>query len=366
MKKLIVSICAFIGLFIIACNKNERSINNAQQKEIYLDLSDTAGVYFNNSYPTLIDKKITLGRVLFYDKHLSLNNAVSCGSCHKQQFAFADNTPLSRGFEGKMSSRNSLPIQNLLQLNSLTPIQNTSFIIGSLLWDSREVSLKQMVLRPVNNHIEMGIKDMNALTEKLNALSYYNGLVNDAYETDVITPEIIAESLSWFLASIRSDSSRFDLHNTNNGTLTALELQGMNLFTTKYDCVSCHMPFQPYNGNIGGSDIGLDLTPTDIGMAAVGTGKSGAFRIPNLHNVGVTAPYMHDGRFQSLDEVLDHYSHGIQPSAQLDERLKGADDKPLRMNISSSEKKALIAFLNSMTDYTMLTNSNYSNPFKTR
>lgn len=367
MKKLSISVCTIALLFAVACNKNDKTTNNVSSKEVYLDLSDTAGNYYNGQFATDIDKKITLGRVLFYDTRLSLNNAVSCASCHKQQYAFADDIALSRGFEGRMTGRNSIAIQNLLPNNSFVPTTQMNFFTGSLFWDSRENNLKDMVLRPIANHVEMGIEDISTLPAKLSSIEHYNWLLAQAYPFDnEMTVEMIAESMSWFLISIKSDSSRFDLYNRTKQGFTGLELTGMNLFITKYDCAGCHVPFMPYNGNAGGSNIGLDATPKDKGMAAVGTGQEGAFRIPNLKNVAVTAPYMHDGRFKDLNEVLEHYSRGIMPAANLDDRLKDADKKPIRMNISENEKMAIIAFLNTMTDYSLLTKPQYSNPFRTR
>lgn len=368
MKKLTISLCTLSFLFVVACSKNDKTANNAPQKEVYLDLSDTAGNYYNGHIATEIDKKITLGRVLFYDTHLSLNNAVSCASCHKQQFAFADNAALSRGFEGRMTGRNSMAIQNLLPNNSFIPTSQMNFRTGPLFWDSRENNLEDMVLRPIANHVEMGIADISSLPAKLSTLEYYKGLVAQAYpfQPAEMTVDMIAESMAWFLISIKSDSSRLDKYNMTNEGLTALELSGMNLFVTKYNCINCHRPFTPYNGNVGGSNIGLDAVLKDKGMAAVGTGDDGEFRIPNLKNVAVTAPYMHDGRFNTLDEVLEHYSKGIMPAANLDDRLKGADNNPMRMNISDNEKAAIIAFLNTMTDYSILTKPTYSNPFKTK
>lgn len=368
MKKVTLAAALAIVATIVACNKNEQAKTNGPVKEVYLDLSDTAGVYYNNSFRTSADAKVAVGRVLFYDAHLSVNNTISCASCHKQQFAFSDNTAFSRGFEGRMTGRNSPPIQNLTLANkSFQPIKETfSFSSVPLFWDSREVSLKDMVLRPINNHVEMGIADMSTLPAKLQELPYYKELVKDAYGTETITLDIIAESFAWFLSSIEATESRFDKFNRQEGGFTAQELYGRSLFVTKYDCASCHTPTGSYTGNEGGSNIGLDAQPRDRGMAAVNTGEEGAFKIPNLHNVAVTGPYMHDGRFKTLDEVIEHYSTNIQAHPQLDERLRNLNGAPRRMNITQTEKEALIAFLNTMTDYRMLTKKVYSNPFKTR
>lgn len=367
MKNL--TLLALGALLFASCDKKEALVNNKPETEVYLDLSDTSGYYFNKHSRTSIDNKITLGRVLFYDGQLSLNNAVSCASCHKQEFAFSDNVAFSRGFEGRLTGRNSMPIQRFSNSGLLSVGGVTKVNAGSLFWDGRVQDLNEMVLMPVANHVEMGIENIAELSQKLSRLPYYPGLVRDAYGDSIITADRISEALVWFLVSIRSDSSRFDKHNKRKSVddFTAQELWGEQLFVTKYNCINCHMPFQPYTGMEGGSDIGLDLEPKDKGQGAIfGPQWNGSFRIPDLHNVAITAPYMHDGRFKTLDEVLEHYSKGVQDSKNLDERLKDMYGKPMRMNISKDEKAALIAFLNTMTDPVMRTKSVYSNPFRTR
>lgn len=370
MKKITVSLGLLSLVIIAACNKNEQSSGNPPAKEVYLDLSDTSGKYFTGNYSKQYDKKAILGRVLFYDNHLSLNNAVSCASCHKQQFAFADNAAFSRGFEGRMTGRNSPPIQNLMKTKTIqTGNTDNNFSFMTLFWDGRETNLKTMVLRPVANHVEMGITDINDLPEKLNNLGYYKGLVKDAYNTEALSTDIISESISFFLLSIKADSSRFDLAMRNEIELTAEEKYGQSLFDTKYHCSGCHNPAgQFYHRDISSSNIGLDAETKDRGMGAVQLNKEmdGAFRTPDLTNIALTAPYMHDGRFNTLNDVLQHYSKGIQGHPNLDERLKDEYGKPMRMNISETERTAIIAFLDTRTDYSITTEPKYSNPFKTK
>lgn len=316
----------------------------------------------NNQVPTL-------GRVLFYDPRLSVNNSVSCSSCHKQAYAFSDNVTLSRGFQGKLTFRNSLPIQNVTGGFNL----GDPGIIGplgqpSLFWDGREKILNVMVLRPITNHVEMGIDDLDALAGKLSKLSDYQTLFTNAYGSSEVTQDKIADALSQFVASIRSSHSRADLAFTGGAQLTALESEGRDLFFNKYNCNSCHQT-QDLNGyQMGGGfvNIGLDQRSADPGFADV-TGSDldqGKFRIPTLRNIALTAPYMHDGRFSSLDEVLDHYSHGINDDPNLDQRLRSFNGAPVRFNITDQERQAIKAFLNTLTDYQMITDPKFSNPFR--
>jgi cytochrome c peroxidase len=143
------------------------------------------------------------------------------------------------------------------------------------------------------------------------------------------------------------------------------------LFFTKYDCSSCHLSVTiPAGYGVFGMtsnfmNIGLDENYFDKGLGAL-TGNpndDGKFKIPSLRNIALTAPYMHDGRFSTLSEVLDHYSHGIASSANLDERLKGSNNQPIQMNISEQEKAAVIAFLETLTDYSMIQDVRFSSPF---
>ncbi|HLO70110.1 MAG TPA: cytochrome c peroxidase [Flavipsychrobacter sp.] len=366
MKKLILltSVSVFLGIYAISCKKDNAT--QYSDKEVYLDLSDSNAVYFyqHNYLNSTVNKTAVLGRVLFYDRHLSLNNSVSCASCHKQAYGFADNVALSNGFENVKTDRNSSHITNIIGVKSFNNISSVSAL---LFWDGRQTSLTDMVTKPIGNHVEMGISDISTLPQKLAALPYYKELFKRAYGTSEITVERIAGALGTFLSAINSDSTRFDkvkIYRTVQ--YTALEEEGWQLFNVKYNCASCHhLGTGTYFQN-GFEDIGLDDSCKDMGRGAISLRSfdNGKFKTPNLKNVAVTGPYMHDGRFKTLKDVLNHYSDGIKNSANLSEKLKDANDKPLRMKISDGEKDALIAFLNTLTDYKLLTDSKFSDPFK--
>jgi cytochrome c peroxidase len=302
-----------------------------------------------------------LGRVLFYDSHLSVNNSISCATCHKQNFGFSDNVAHSLGFENMETSRNSPPIQNLTSINSL-------------FWDGRESDLTNMVLKPIFNHVEMGMNDADAIVQRVQNLPYYPDLFTAANGNPEITVNKIAIALRAFISNFRSSNTRFDSERLGFISFTALETQGEELFFTKYKCNNCHQVTTP-NGyedpppSAGGGDgfinIGLDINYTDNGRADF-TGNPddiGKFKTASLRNVALTAPYMHDGRFATLEEVIDHYSHGVQSHPNLDLRLRDSDANAMRMDITASEKQALIAFLNTLTDYSMVTNKDFASPF---
>ncbi len=370
MKKVlsIVIIAGFIAA-MVSCHKNTDAPAGATK----LVLPATTARYYNEttqySNPS-INEKATLGRVLFYDGHLSLNNAISCASCHKQELGFADNIRFSTGYEGRLTGRNS---QSIANLSGQDTFFSNNFIANPstpLFWDGRETSVKNLINRPITNHIEMGIADASVLPGKLSALPFYPPLFAKAYDGDsTITSDRISECVTAFLISIQAHNTKLDKYLAGDNTaLNSMELQGMKLFTDKYNCEGCHRVMSGQYFMSGFIDIGLDENYTDIGNGAVtkNTSDYGKFAVPSLRNIALTAPYMHDGRFKTLDDVLNHYSHGIQNSPNLNEVLRDySTNQPRTMNITESDKKMLIAFLNSLTDYNMVSDPKFSNPFKT-
>ena len=334
----------------------------------------------NGGWGSSDNNKATLGRVLFYDQSLSVNHTIACASCHKQNLGFADNVAFSTGFNNKLTGRNSMAIVNI----------NPG---SSLFWDLRENSVTSMVLKPIQNHIEMGFDQMNLVAARLNQIPYYNGLVTKAFGDAQLTPDRIAEALSQFVMALSSSNTRFDRWNNSyrtNNVLTALELEGSTLFNDKLPCSGCH------SGNdIGGwgmANIGLDMNYKDKGATGwspmfggpfedgnknsfPNTGE-GFFKIPSLRNIEYSAPYMHDGRFKTLEQVVDHYNGNIQNHKDLDWRLKTTRDSktgqnrttdgPIRWNLTQHEKTALVAYLKTFSDPVLLSDVKYSNPFQLR
>jgi cytochrome c peroxidase len=373
MKKL-YGIFAIASIAAIAYSCTKSSSGNSGT--VYLDLPTTVYTYDATPYPTKkVDHKATLGRVLFYDTHLSLNNAISCGSCHHQTSGFADNVAFSVGYEGRLTGRNSRGFANIT--GTTLRFDNINSKSVPLFWDGRENVLQNLISRPITNHVEMGITDFSAMPEKLSNLDYYNQLFINAYGNSTITTDRISECVAMFVASITSHNSRFDQFmgtNISSGqpahpeVYSANEYAGYNLFINKYHCQNCHRIFTSYYTNADFIDIGLDQNYTDKGIGTITgyTKDNGKFRVPGLRNVSLTAPYMHDGRFKTLDEVMNHYSHGINNSENLSSMLKDNDGKAKSFNISDADKESLIAFLGTLTDYTMITDPKYSNPFKVK
>jgi len=366
MKKIII--ISFIALAIAISFQCTKSKPNTKAEAIKLELPETPYAYNVSQSPTgnsinlyedgsVIDnKKATVGRVLFYDKALSLHNNIACASCHLQKAGFADVSAFSNGFNGETTTRNSMAISNLFEERSI-----------GYFWDLREKKIESMVLKPIENHIEMGFDRVDLIAEKISNLTYYKELFKKYYGDEDINTKRIQESLGTFLFSIVSTNSKFDEGLKNNfANYTTQEKNGKALFLAN-NCNSCHLisktPLFPssYGGGNGGSNtvgnIGLEATNSDNGIG-------GSYKIPRLKNIALTAPYMHDGRFKTLEEVLEHYSHNIKPNPNLSSNLKVTNGTPKQFNFSPQNKLDLIAFLNTLTDQNLLIDPKFSNPFR--
>lgn len=332
---------------------------------------------------------ITLGRVLFYDTKLSVNNTVSCGTCHKQRAAFSDVTALSRGFEDKMTHRNTPPVINAMMMNDL-------------FWDSRSHSVQDLVLKPVQHEVEMGMESMGILTQKLSRTEYYPELFRKAFGSVYISEANIQEALTQFVQSMISAGSKYDKGLDNDFVdFNPMEKMGYEVFrSTKAKCATCHSepnftvssfiqtnPTLDINGNfflspfMGGDIVLMEVMPggsfggsygvtsntTNIGLDVIYADQgrmNGQFKIPSIRNIELTAPYMHDGRFNTLEEVVEHYSKNIRPHAHLDAKFMDNVGGVKPIGLSEIEKQALVAFLKTLTDNSFVTDKKFSNPFK--
>ena len=303
---------------------------------------------------------IELGRHLFYDTRLSGNETQSCASCHNQSFAFTDNgRRFSTGITGAIGSKNSMPIFNLSWSNRF-------------FWDGRASSLRQQVLLPIEDPIEMH-DNLPNVVNKLQQTSLYPDLFGKAYGTDEISAERMAKALEQFIISIVSTDSKFDRYRINPvlNPLTASEQRGFDLFMREFsspgsnrpkgaDCFHCHGTHLFTVNNF--TNNGLDANPA-VGFEIV-TGNPmdrGKFKTPTLRNVALTAPYMHDGRFATLEEVVEHYNSGLKVSPTIDINLKSTG---IGLGLSAQDKADLVAFLHTLTDTVFTNNPAYANPFE--
>jgi cytochrome c peroxidase len=301
------------------------------------------------------DAGATLGRVLFYDTRLSANDHEACGSCHLQSHGFSDTARVSAGFLGGHTARHSMGLSNARYYQR-----------GRFFWDERAITLEDQALRPIQDATEMGMK-LDDLEAKLALVPYYPALFQSAFGTPQVTRDRISRAIAQFVRSLASTHSRYDQAFASGpppnfaGVLTAQEVEGLILFGGSglpgqtVGCDRCH-------GTItqilpGPRNNGLEELTIDPGAG------NGQFKAPSLRNVAVRAPYMHDGRFTSLLQVVTFYNAGVQPNANLDQALRTPGGQPVRFNLSAAQLDALVAFLGTLTDSTFLTDARFADPF---
>lgn len=302
---------------------------------------------------TLEPDKVTLGRVLFYDKRLSRDNTINCATCHKQELAFSSDSQFSEGIDMQMTTRNSMSLVNLRW--------NRSFF-----WDHRAIRLEEQVLQPIQHPEEMD-SDLDSVVAELKDIPAYYDLFESAFDSPEITSDGMAEALAHFLRAINSFNSKYDLGRTIGfANFTEQELRGKEVFFHNR-CNQCHSG-EGFFHALDPRNNGLDLDEDDKGLFAV-TGNSadiGKFKTISLRNIGLTAPYMHDGRFSTLKDVVKFYSEDVQAHPNLDDRLTEEIEiggTPIRLNLSDQQIDDLVAFLHTLTDDDLLVDVRYENPF---
>jgi cytochrome c peroxidase len=339
MKKLIVLILACVQ---IACSSQDEVATPYQ----FQQPKEFPVATYNFSNNPITPERFELGRALFYDVRLSSDNTVSCGSCHVHEVSFAD--PVHRfsvGVHNQLGTRNAPPLTNLAFRNFF-------------MWDGGVNQLDFVPINAIESPIEMNIA-IKDLVYKLNRTSDYPEKFNKAFGKDSVDSQQLLKALAQFTVMMVSDNSTYDLYRKGEVMLTEQELQGLNLFAQK--CQGCHSGELFSDGYFHNN--GLDASfSNDSGRARITEfeGDAGKFLIPSLRNVALTAPYMHDGRFKSLVEVLEHYSMGVKESATLDPILK--QDGVLGIPLTSDEKEKIIAFLKTLTDKSFTRDLKFSDP----
>lgn len=304
----------------------------------------------------------TLGRVLFHEKALSVSGKVSCASCHNQAQDLADATRFSVGFDGSLGTAHAMRLANVRYYQP-----------GTMFWDKRAASLEAQATQPVQNPVEMGFDaahgGMAAAVQNLQQLPYYRDLFTAAYGDTAITEQRVQGALAQFLRGMVSTHSRwddgaaqvFDATLADKGfnkpfpNFTDQENRGKQLFMGSradggQNCAACHAP--PTFALTNSGNNGLDA------------GETRRLKSPSLKNVARSSAFMHDGRFSTLEQVIEHYSTGVQDGPGLDGRLKGADGLPLRPNLPQADKDALAAFLRTLDDPVLAKDARFSDPFR--
>jgi cytochrome c peroxidase len=304
----------------------------------------------------------TLGRVLFYDKRLSITNTIACASCHQQSHGFASSEAFNTGVLGIPLKRNSMALAN-----ARYNIQHSWFS------DMRAAALQDVAQQAMQNSEEMG-STLAMTAAKVQATPFYAPLFEAAFGTPEVTGTRVLLALEQFVQALISYRSKFDRacsSMTNEPidcglVLDAQEMRGLAIFrgAGNQRCDACHG--LPAGANVWQANNGIDVMVTDPGTtipALQRDGSQGVFRPAALRNIALTAPYMHDGRFATLREVIDHYDHGVQDSPNLDSLLR-SNGAPIRMNLSDADEDALEAFLRTLTDEEMIADPRFADPFQ--
>ena len=277
----------------------------------------------------------SLGKKLFYDPILSKDGTISCGSCHFQEAGFSDpGKALSTGINGKEGNRNAPALANLAWY-------------PTFMADGGINHIEVMPLAPITDSLEMGETMANVIL-KLESDADYQKLFNQAFDNGDITAQKLLYALSQFMGMMISSESKFDKHLLGENVFSASEKRGYLLF--QQNCASCHSG--PLLSSFSYENNGLDMYSTDPGRERITLKEEdhGKFKVPSLKNVELTFPYMHDGRFVNLKEVIDHYTDGVQPASNLSEELKDP------IVLTESEKDDMLNFLGTLTDYEYITN----------
>ncbi len=327
------------------------------------------------------DDGATLGRVLFYDRRFSKDGTISCGSCHAQKNGFSDPERFSKGVGGKLGDRNSMPLVNVKF------VQN-----GKFFWDERAGSLEKQVLMPIEDPKEMA-HQVDRVVETARLDPAYAPLFRQAFGDEDVTADRVAKAMAQFIRSIVSYQSKFDEGLNQAGEIrddfpnfTEAENLGKKIFLGDHDrasrgnCATCHLRnyaffrndnkavqsalFIPDRLLNNGLDAEMVTTDNGVGDLSLNSQDFGLFKAPDLRNIELTAPYMHDGRFKTLEEVVEHYNTGVKLHPNLDPQLRGGRRGVRLMNLDEDQQAALVAFLKTLTDHKLVNDPKYSDPFR--
>lgn len=333
--------------------------------EVFYDSSPFKLQYGNLPTPDLpVDNSLTLegvklGRMLFYETQLSKDNTQSCASCHVQKDGFSDLNQFSKGVEGKFGGRQAMPVFNMAWHNN------------GFFWDGRAPKLRDQALKPIQDPLEMNEKLENVIA-KLGSSQKYIDQFKRAFVNGTIDDKNISLALEQFMFSIVSYQSKYDQFKDGKATLTDSEERGRQLFFTEFDpsgkvkgaeCFHCHAGPNFTNDEYMNNGLDNDANFKDLGRAKVTLSNedNAKFLTPSLRNIELTGPYMHDGRFQTLEQVVDHYNEHVKGSSTVDILLQ-YNLQPGGLKLSTQDKADLVSFLKTLTDYSFSSNTSYSNP----
>lgn len=360
MKSNIINLIllAFGTVLLFQCSKEEEQAQYDPTPYVF----NTNGDLPDPQLPTdnlLTKEKVNLGRMLFYEKRLSKDLTQSCADCHIQTDGFSDIRPFSLGVELKEGRRNAMAIFNM------------AFHNNGFFWDGRAPLLRDQSLRPIQDPLEMNETLPNAISKLKNEKMYRDQFIR-AFGSDSIDALKMSLAMEQFMMIIVSHNSKYDKYLKGEVQLNPDEERGMSLFFSESDpvnnlkggeCFHCHNGFNFTNNDYMNNGLDEENSFRDLGRFEVtNNNKDKAnFKVPSLRNIEVTGPYMHDSRFKTLEEVIEHYNSGVKKSSTTSDLLQQNFNG---LNLTSQDISDLVAFLKTLTDPVYLNNPEYKNPFK--
>jgi cytochrome c peroxidase len=314
-------------------------------KQLFYQPKNFPKPVYNFKENNLSASKIELGRILFYDPILSKDNTISCASCHSPFAAFAHTDhALSHGINDRIGFRNSPALMNLAWQKTF-------------MWDGAIHHLEMQALAPISNPLEMD-EGISHVVKKLQASEQYPKLFYKSFGDSTITGQHTLKAIAQFLLTLVSANSKYDSVQRKEAIFTEQEKNGYVLF--KKNCSSCHTEPLFSNYQFANNGLAMDTSINDFGRMRItqSAADSLLFKVPTLRNIEYTYPYMHDGRFKKLSQVLDHYTSGVMHTATLSKELR----EPLVLN--ANEKVDIIAFLLTLSDRSFVFNKQFGFPNK--
>ncbi len=356
MKKLLI-IALAIGAFL-SCKKDATEIAQYDSSAYSLDIGPFP------KPPIAADNELTiegvkLGRMLFYEKKLSKDGSMACASCHMQANSFVDFKQFSVGVDKLNGKRNAMAIVNL------------AWHKEGFFWDGRAATLREQSLKPIQDVLEMH-ETLDNVVAKLKADKVYTDQFTRAFKDPVITSEKVSLALEQFMVTMVSFNSKFDKYKRGEVQLSDSEKRGEALFNREKDplngikggeCFHCHGGYDFSNFKFTSNGLDNDFEFTDLGRYNVTKldEDKARFKVPTLRNIELTGPYMHDGRFATLEEVIEHYNSGVKFSSTLDPVMSHIAQEGLELSVQ--DKQDLLNFLKTLTDQEYVNNTKYSSPF---
>lgn len=359
MKKNILLALILLMSMLVACDPDPAEPPATYDNTPYLlDIGDFPTPDLPADNPLTV-AGVQLGRMLFYERMLSKDGSQACADCHLQKDGFSDIRQFSLGVEGLPGKRQAMAVMNL------------AWHQNGLFWDGRAPKIRDQALKPIQDPLEMN-ETLSNVVNKLQAQKRYTDQFIRAFGTDQITPDRMALAMEQFMLTMVSKDSKYDRYLLGEVSLTASEERGKDLFFSEFnplgapsgaECFHCHGGHNFTNDEFMNNGLDAEADIRDEGRKDV-TNKASdraKFKVPSLRNIAFTPPYMHDGRFQTLEEVIDHYNTGAKPSATVD-FLMQYNLQPGGLGLSTQDKADLVAFLKTLSDPAFLSNPEYAKP----